>query len=211
MRRAAEAARRSVDWVRRQYRAGSVSGTVRRGRYGPERLVDVKEVLARAGAHPETRAAPPPDAGDPPFMGPSLLVLAETLHDLARQLGEAQARAARAEADAAQLRQRLAEQGQTMSVAEADRGYETMSEDERREPFGASGSQRLNHPLVLFPPDESNEEHADDQGPRHRDDDLERLWLGANTAFLHALPDAAARKAAGERLRRGPLLPPPRS
>ena len=35
-------------------------------------------------------------------------MLAETLHELARQLGEVQERAARAEADAEELRQRLA-------------------------------------------------------------------------------------------------------
>ena len=66
-----------------------------------------------SGRHPRpshgrggTRAGPA--ARWPPTRRP-LPVLAETVHELARQLGEVQERAARAEADAEELRQRLAD------------------------------------------------------------------------------------------------------
>ena len=92
---------RSVDWVRRQYRSGAVDSRTRAGRHGPERLVDIHALRAvaeaRFGPHPARPQSAP------------LPVLAETVHELARQLGEVQERAARAEADAEALRQRLAD------------------------------------------------------------------------------------------------------
>lgn len=46
-----------------------------------------------------------------------LPVLAETIHELARQLGEVQERAARAEADAEELRQKLADAERAATAA----------------------------------------------------------------------------------------------
>jgi len=93
---------RSVNWVRRQYRSGVVESRTRAGRHGPERLVDLRALCAVS----EARTVSPPPAG---AQSAPLPVLAETLHELARQLGEVQERAARAEADAEELRQRLAD------------------------------------------------------------------------------------------------------
>ena len=108
VRDAAEHVGRSVDWVRRQYRSGAVDSRTRAGRHGPERLVDIHALRAvadaRFGPHP-ARPQPAP-----------LPVLAETVHELARQLGEVQERAARAEADAEELRQRLADAEQATAT-----------------------------------------------------------------------------------------------
>jgi hypothetical protein len=97
VRQAAEDVGRSVDWVRRQYRAGVVESRVQPGRYGPERLIDIEELRV---------AAESPKPGAAPAAAP-LPMLAETVHELARQLGEAQERAARAEAEAEELRRAL--------------------------------------------------------------------------------------------------------
>jgi len=101
VRDAAEHVGRSVDWVRRQYRSGAVDSRMRPGRHGPERLVDLDALRAVAGARTDSPSGGPRSAPLP--------VLAETVHELARQLGEVQERAARAEADAEELRQRLAD------------------------------------------------------------------------------------------------------
>lgn len=115
VRDAAEHVGRSVDWVRRQYRSGAVDSRTRAGAHGPERLVDIHALRAVATA----RTGTPPDR---PRAAP-LPVLAETVHELARQLGEVQERAARAEADAEELRQRLADAQQaTDSKQGADAG-----------------------------------------------------------------------------------------
>ena len=106
---AAEQVGRSVDWVRRQYRSGVVESRTQAGRYGPERLVDIHAL----GAVAEARKAAPPAPPSAP-----LPVLAETLHELVRQLGEVQDRAARAEADAEELRHRLADAEQATTGPE---------------------------------------------------------------------------------------------
>jgi hypothetical protein len=102
VRQAAAQVGRSANWVRRQYRSGAVDSRTRTGRHGAERLVDLDALRAVA----EARNVSPPPAR--PESAP-LPVLAETIHELARQLGEVQERAARAEADAEELRRKLAD------------------------------------------------------------------------------------------------------
>jgi hypothetical protein len=193
VRQAADDVDRSVDWVRRQYRSGTVASVVRHGRYGPERLVDI-HALREAAVAPRrvtaSRSTP----------GASLPVLAETVHELARQLGEAQERAARAEAEAEELRRRLeahAGDGDGVEAAPPAAGAETGSElrkpragdDGASDPGGPSADGR--------PPDELS-------GPDHH----ETLWLAANEHFLRTLPSAAARQEAGNRLLGGRRIEP---
>jgi hypothetical protein len=111
VRDAAEQVGRSVDWVRRQCRSGTVDSRMRAGRHGPERLVDLDALRAVATARTDS-----PSAGS---RSAPLPVLAETVHELARQLGEVQERAARAEADAEELRQRLADVEQAADINQA--------------------------------------------------------------------------------------------
>jgi hypothetical protein len=122
VRQAANHVDRSVDWVRRQYRSGAVDSRTQAGRYGPERLVDIGKLEALAEAPKTGSTARPPKGGPAPAA--QLPVLAETLHELAHQLGEAQERAARAEADAEELRRKLAEAEQAAEAAEAQEPQE---------------------------------------------------------------------------------------
>jgi hypothetical protein len=167
VRQASERVGRSIDWVRRQYRSGAVESRTRDGRYGPERLVDIHALQAVA-------EAPKVGTMAAPSSGPSLPVLAETLHELARQLGEAQERAARAEAEAEEARLQLAE-------AEQDTGEQAGAED------GEAPAES---------PDTTDD--ASDDPDRHA-----QLWLAANEQYLRALPGGAAREAAGVRLAGG--------
>jgi hypothetical protein len=119
VRQAANHVDRSVDWVRRQYRSGAVDSRIQAGRYGPERLVDIATLEALAEAPKPSSPARSPKGGPAPAA--QLPVLAETLHELAHQLGEAQERAARAEADAEELRRKLAEAEQVVEAQEPER------------------------------------------------------------------------------------------
>lgn len=124
VRQAAEQVGRSVDWVRRQYRSGSVESRTQAGPHGPERLVDIDALRALA----EARGTSPLPAQQ---QSPPLPVLAETIHELARQLGEVQERAARAEADAEELRQRLADAEQGVADPEPTEGDRAADAPER--------------------------------------------------------------------------------
>jgi hypothetical protein len=172
VREAAEHVGRSVDWVRRQYRSGAVDSRIQAGRYGPERLVDV-DMLETAAETPKP-GAPKTGTGAPDVQLP---VLAETLHELAHQLGEAQERAARAESDAEDLRRRLTEIEQAQAEAEETAEVEAGESEAAGDDVGGSGNG-----------------HGD------RDD---QLWVAANRHYLRTLPGAAAREAAGARLTGG--------
>ena len=175
VRQAADDVGRSVDWVRRQYRSGAVASLTQSGRYGPERLVDI-HVLR------DVAAAPKVTSPTPSVPAASLPVLAETLHELARQLGEAQERAARAETEAEALRRQLDEQnGETGDGGEAEDEVEDEVEDETS----------LEGRLARL---------RDEPGETATADHHETLWLAANEQFLRTLPSAAARQEAGDRL-----------
>jgi hypothetical protein len=180
VRQAADHVGRSVDWVRRQYRSGTVDSRIQTGRHGPERLVDV-DMLEAAAETPKTAA---PRNGATPEV--QLPVLAETLHELAHQLGEAQERAARAEADAEDLRRRLTEIEQAQTEAEAE-GAEAEGAEADAD---AEPAAEADPPAVV----EAANGHSE------RDD---RLWIAANRHYLRTLPGAAAREAAGARLTGG--------
>jgi hypothetical protein len=180
VRQAADDVGRSVDWVRRQYRSGAVASHTRSGRYGPERLVDIHALRA-------VSAAPKVTSSTPSLPAASLPVLAETLQELARQLGEAQERAARAETEAEELRQRLERQNAESAdgaTPEADAAASWL--DRRR----------------------AQDESADRGEPEA--DHHETLWLAANEHFLRTLPSAAARQEAGDRLLGGRRVDPRR-
>jgi hypothetical protein len=170
VRQAADDVGRSVDWVRRQYRSGAVASLTQSGRYGPERLVDI-HALREVAATPKVTSSPSS------VPAASLPVLAETLHELARQLGEAQERAARAETEAEELRRQL----------------------EAAEPTG-EGGEDLDAPEDETSPERRVARLRDEPDETVTADHHETLWIAANEHFLRTLPSAAARQQAGDRL-----------
>jgi hypothetical protein len=117
-------------------------------------------------------------------------VLAETLQELARQLGEAQERAARAETEAEQLRRQLERQSEASSNG---------SESGVDQPAALDGPDALDDERTetAAVEAESSEAAASEAAAA---DHHETLWLAANEHFLRTLPSAAARQEAGDRL-----------
>jgi hypothetical protein len=181
VRQAADDVGRSVDWVRRQYRSGAVASLTRAGRYGPERLVDIHALRGVSEA---------PKVTSPTSSAPaaSLPMLAETLQELARQLGEAQERAVRAESEAEKLRLRLERQS-TPAAGGADAAVD--------DPPAADADGSTEEPGARDERDERDERDARDDEAA---DEQQTLWLAANEHFLRTLPSAAARQEAGDRL-----------
>lgn len=130
LREASEAAGVSVSALRKAFRSGRLASRLERGPYGDERHVElgeVRAVMGRPRTDPRTTSA---DVSSPVLSGDYLpvprsewaAVMAQlgNLHQAGQDLAEARERAARAETEAAFLRERLAELRERTTATSAD-------------------------------------------------------------------------------------------
>ncbi len=111
LREGAEGAGVSVAAIRKWYRAGLVASRMEPGPYGPQRMVDIDELLERATARRDRPASPQQTAGVfvPSESWTGMLDQLGNLYELAKSLSEVRERAAKAEAEGEFLRSRAAE------------------------------------------------------------------------------------------------------